>query len=150
MTKSWDAEHKDWKREYDRKYRAANKDRILARKRKFRLLHPDKEREAKQRYFDRHPDKKTAKNRNHRVHRRAAFHEVEVALNHADWLEIQASYLSKCVYCGKPAESQDHVTALSRGGSHTADNVVPACRSCNSRKGTKSLLMFLYRQNVTV
>jgi 5-methylcytosine-specific restriction endonuclease McrA len=28
----------------------------------------------------------------------------------------------------------DHVVAISRGGGHTAENVVPACRSDNCRK----------------
>jgi 5-methylcytosine-specific restriction endonuclease McrA len=32
---------------------------------------------------------------------------------------------------------------LSRGGSHTASNIVPACRSCNSSKGARSLMQYL-------
>jgi 5-methylcytosine-specific restriction endonuclease McrA len=36
--------------------------------------------------------------------------------------------------------TQDHVTAVSRGGEHSADNVVPACRSCNSRKSNRSII----------
>ncbi|MGQ0743905.1 MAG: HNH endonuclease [Acidimicrobiales bacterium] len=39
-----------------------------------------------------------------------------------------------CQYCGGPAESIDHVLARSRGGQHTWENVVAACRPCNSRK----------------
>ena len=39
-----------------------------------------------------------------------------------------------CQYCGKPAESIDHVTPRSRGGLHVWDNVVAACRRCNTRK----------------
>ena len=40
----------------------------------------------------------------------------------------------RCQYCGAPAENLDHVVPKSRGGSHTWDNVVAACRRCNSRK----------------
>ncbi len=40
----------------------------------------------------------------------------------------------KCQYCGEPAENLDHVLPRSRGGAHTWDNVVAACRRCNSRK----------------
>lgn len=40
----------------------------------------------------------------------------------------------RCQYCNGPAENLDHVTPRSRGGSHTWDNVVAACRSCNTRK----------------
>jgi 5-methylcytosine-specific restriction endonuclease McrA len=40
----------------------------------------------------------------------------------------------ECQYCGRAAENIDHVVPKSRGGGHTWDNVVAACRSCNSRK----------------
>jgi 5-methylcytosine-specific restriction endonuclease McrA len=39
-----------------------------------------------------------------------------------------------CQYCGRPAENVDHVQPRSRGGTHTWDNVVAACRRCNSKK----------------
>jgi 5-methylcytosine-specific restriction endonuclease McrA len=39
-----------------------------------------------------------------------------------------------CQYCGAPAENLDHVVPKSRGGTHTWDNVVAACRRCNSKK----------------
>ena len=39
-----------------------------------------------------------------------------------------------CQYCGQPAENLDHVLPRSRGGSHTWENVVAACRRCTSRK----------------
>ena len=39
-----------------------------------------------------------------------------------------------CQYCGAAAENLDHVIPRSRGGTHSWDNVVAACRRCNSRK----------------
>jgi 5-methylcytosine-specific restriction endonuclease McrA len=39
-----------------------------------------------------------------------------------------------CQYCGQVAENLDHVLPRSRGGGHTWENVVAACRRCNSRK----------------
>lgn len=39
-----------------------------------------------------------------------------------------------CQYCGGPAENVDHVVPRSRGGTHTWDNVVAACKKCNCRK----------------
>ena len=39
-----------------------------------------------------------------------------------------------CQYCGQAAENLDHVMPRSRGGGHTWENVVAACRRCNSRK----------------
>ncbi len=40
----------------------------------------------------------------------------------------------RCQYCGLAAESIDHVVPRSRGGLHAWDNVVAACRRCNTRK----------------
>jgi 5-methylcytosine-specific restriction endonuclease McrA len=40
----------------------------------------------------------------------------------------------RCQYCGKKAESIDHVVPRSRGGEHTWENVVAACSRCNSSK----------------
>jgi 5-methylcytosine-specific restriction endonuclease McrA len=39
-----------------------------------------------------------------------------------------------CQYCGAPAENVDHVIPRSKGGEHVWENVVAACRRCNSRK----------------
>ena len=45
----------------------------------------------------------------------------------------------KCVYCGMTATSIDHVVPRSRGGTHTWDNVVAACRRCNHAKADRTL-----------
>lgn len=44
-----------------------------------------------------------------------------------------------CQYCGLAAESIDHVIPRSRGGEHTWDNVVAACRRCNTLKRDRYL-----------
>lgn len=45
----------------------------------------------------------------------------------------------KCVYCGAPATSLDHVIPRSRGGAHVWENVVSACRRCNHVKGDRAI-----------
>ncbi len=44
----------------------------------------------------------------------------------------------RCQYCGASAENIDHVIPRSRGGLHTWENVVAACRRCNTKKGNRS------------
>lgn len=44
-----------------------------------------------------------------------------------------------CQYCGGIAESIDHVIPRSRGGEHTWENVVAACKRCNSLKRDRYL-----------
>ncbi|HEY3749952.1 MAG TPA: HNH endonuclease [Pseudonocardiaceae bacterium] len=48
----------------------------------------------------------------------------------------------RCAYCGRPADTVDHVTPLSRGGARTSWlNTVACCgggpRSCNARKADR-------------
>lgn len=45
----------------------------------------------------------------------------------------------KCQYCGKGAESIDHVIPRSKGGAHSWDNVVACCRRCNTYKADRLL-----------
>lgn len=53
-----------------------------------------------------------------------------------------------CVYCGKPAETVDHIDAVSISANSDWSNLAPACRSCNSRKAAKRLLPFLAYQQL--
>jgi 5-methylcytosine-specific restriction endonuclease McrA len=39
-----------------------------------------------------------------------------------------------CQYCGRKADSIDHVVPKSRGGAHVWENVVAACSPCNTAK----------------
>jgi 5-methylcytosine-specific restriction endonuclease McrA len=52
-----------------------------------------------------------------------------------------------CHYCGKrmraTEKSLDHCVPLSRGGRHSITNVVVCCKSCNSRKRTRTSVEFL-------
>jgi 5-methylcytosine-specific restriction endonuclease McrA len=47
-----------------------------------------------------------------------------------------------CQYCGKRGSdlTLDHVMPRHRGGQHTWENVVAACRSCNHKKGGRTLV----------
>ena len=46
-----------------------------------------------------------------------------------------------CVYCGRQLRdlTLDHVMPRHRGGAHTWENLVSACKVCNHRKGGKTL-----------
>lgn len=44
-----------------------------------------------------------------------------------------------CGYCGKDADTVDHILPRSRGGETTWTNTVAACFKCNSKKGSRTL-----------
>ncbi len=52
---------------------------------------------------------------------------------------------SKCNYCGSTTENLalDHVFPQKLGGKDVGDNLVYACRSCNSSKGRKDMMEWM-------
>jgi len=52
-----------------------------------------------------------------------------------------------CVYCGASVEDEiqltlDHILPHSKGGKNTSQNLVTACKACNSARGKRSVLGF--------
>ena len=70
-----------------------------------------------------------------------------------EWKTKLVEYDYRCAYCGDElldSISTDHTIPVSRGGSNNIDNIVPACRKCNSRKNNKTLeeyIKYLLRFN---
>lgn len=60
---------------------------------------------------------------------------VRSTLKAAEWLEIRRRYKFRCAYCNLRRKlTQDHIIPISKGGDHTAENIAPACMSCNIKK----------------
>jgi len=122
-------------------YRAANSQKIAARKRETHAANPAAQAAWTQAW--------RASNRTaHRLqgHRRrvllagasgAPFSADDLA---RDW---QVRGLSGCTYCPGPFESIDHIVPLNRGGKHEMSNLVPACTRCNSSKRDSMLTDWL-------
>ncbi len=53
---------------------------------------------------------------------------------------VMARDSHRCQYCGNHADSIDHIVPRSRGGEHAWENVVAACRPCNTRKRDRLLV----------
>ena len=58
------------------------------------------------------------------------------------WQRLCRIFNFSCAYCGCTGVplTMDHLTPVSKGGPHTLWNIVPACRSCNSKKGDRNVL----------
>ena len=61
----------------------------------------------------------------------------KVALNREN---IFIRDLNTCQYCGKNAESIDHIKPKSKGGKNEWSNVVACCKKCNLIKADKDLI----------
>lgn len=72
--------------------------------------------------------------------RRSAKRKLKSDFTVKEWEFCKAEFGGKCAYCGKSSKQlcQDHFFPLSKGGEYTKRNIIPSCRSCNSRKGNKT------------
>ena len=52
----------------------------------------------------------------------------------------------KCIYCGKPSESLDHLHPKSKGGKSSTSNCVPCCLVCNGKKSDSEVLSWYRNQ----
>lgn len=70
-------------------------------------------------------------------------------LTDAQWEALQTVW-GGCAYCGARAVSlqRDCVLPISRGGRYTLDNVVPACRACNTSKCSDEVTGWLRRKRL--
>lgn len=66
---------------------------------------------------------------------------VKVFDTSTSWTTVRKNVLERdnytCVYCGQIANAADHIFPRSMGGRDSEDNLVAACKRCNSSKGDK-------------
>lgn len=129
-----------------------NRDKILAKKKVYHLenkeeiLYKHKEYYIKNKelillkveeYRKKYPEVYRASN----AKRRAATNGAVCTVSSNDIKSLKEHYLYCCAYCGCETNKDnplhiDHMIPLSKGGQHVIDNLLPACRSCNSKKFT--------------
>lgn len=126
-------------------YYEANKDQINAAARAWQRANRAKRLAIEQRYVERHPDAIKAKKSTDYARRRNVTIRDFTA---AQWATKQAAWQYRCHYCPPTCWectrelhklTKDHVIPVTKGGHHTDANIVPACRSCNAKKGNRSL-----------
>lgn len=80
--------------------------------------------------------------------RKARQAQLPATMTRAAWESCKKYFNRSCAYCGKPLErlTQDHFIPLARGGEYTAENIIPACGSCNSSKNSSDPFCWYPRQ----
>lgn len=132
-------------------YRAANREQARLRSLAWHRANPARSAAARRRWYAANRDHVRDYRRDYRERNRQAIRVLNAGrrarlrnapvcdLTARDWHGIKAAYRHRCAYCHhRRPLTIDHVVPLARGGSHTASNVVPACQSCNSRKGDRA------------
>jgi len=153
--------HRQWYEDnpdYDKQYYEDNKDKKLKKfKQYYKDNHKGIRKQQKQHYEDNHEKevervKQYLKTENGKAtaqrnctKRRAKMKEIINTLTAEEWLDILKEHKYKCFYCGKEFDlfdlpTKDHILPISKGGNNIKENVVPACRSCNAKKGNNIIL----------
>jgi len=117
-------ENKIKKVEQDRKWRENNKEKKSITNKNYRATHREQEREGGL--------KKYYKKKN-----------AEGSFTLEEWEAKKREYNYTCPACGKREPevelTTDHIIALNNGGTNYVSNIQPLCRSCNSKKHTKTI-----------
>jgi 5-methylcytosine-specific restriction endonuclease McrA len=66
-----------------------------------------------------------------------------------NWVECLKKFNNKCAYCGSKDKKihQEHVVPLSKGGSNTITNIIPACERCNLSKSNTLIEVWYPKQH---
>ncbi|MBE1302020.1 MAG: HNH endonuclease [Alteromonadaceae bacterium] len=70
----------------------------------------------------------------------------EESFNQEDWENTKNYFENKCAYCGSEEELViEHAVPINKVslGEHRLGNIIPSCKSCNSRKADKGYKEFL-------
>jgi 5-methylcytosine-specific restriction endonuclease McrA len=122
------------------RWRADNRGEDYRRSKAWQDAHPEERRAQGQRAHAKAPQKSAARAR---LRRARLAGSDSPGVTRAEWSGVLDIFAGRCAYCLAPATDCDHVEPIARGGRDELSNVVPACKSCNSRKGDRTLLAFL-------
>lgn len=145
--RQYNAAHREEQAAYNRQWYAAHREEWCKHKRQYNATHRREKRERSRQWYVVHrkeqyaynrqwrevnPDKVRAQGRCRYARKKGATIGLvdEAAIYERDRV---------CIYCGATEDlTLDHLIPLASSGPHTQDNLAVACRSCNSRKGTKT------------
>ena len=133
---------------YSRSYYLKNKERINERCRVYRAQEANKKSRAEyceenKEVFNARARERWANDPEFRARKSAAIESRKWSFTDTFTYEMLADMRTQdCFYCGGPGGAVDHLVPKKAGGEDRLDNLVPSCKSCNSKKGTRTLQEF--------
>jgi len=139
----WTKENPNKARCAVRRWTIANSKRIKQNRENWQRANPQKASQYSKKWRLANPEKVVATVEQYRARKMMA---PGTGITERQWKKLMKKYSYLCIYCGQKKKlTIDHVIPLSRGGRHDIDNIVPACRPCNSSKQAKPLRVWLLR-----
>ena len=140
-TKKWENENRERVRQKNRDWYKRNPEQGLTNTRTWQAANPDRVRTIVADWKKTHPEP----GRRYSQRRRARVAATENTLTDTEWQETLEYFNHACAYCGRGDRplTQEHIIPVSEGGGYTKENIVPACKPCNSKKRNKSIFAML-------
>ena len=156
------AKHREQARAYraasPEKYRArqraqrrADPKRHQARKREYYAADPAKHRMQRRLWIAANPEKHQKQHQAATQRRRSRKKQLPATLTPPQWAACLGDHGHCCAYCGVHwlfcgVLHQEHLVPIAIGGGYVEGNIVPACQSCNSSKGTLTAVEFIWQR----
>jgi 5-methylcytosine-specific restriction endonuclease McrA len=136
INRAWYYRNHDPQLEYHRESRSERRDRARDLHRAWYLANRERSLATSRAWLKTHPDRRA----NYARARRAVRAGANARVTADAWERLVFDSFYACGYCGDWTQplTADHRLPLSRGGQHTIENLIPACRRCNSRKGMQT------------
>ncbi|MGD6897104.1 HNH endonuclease [Bacillus infantis] len=149
-SQKWLYENLDRKRKIAQKYYHSDKGR------QNKLRDRERQKENNYAYSKQYQKENLEKFRLYRQKRRSIKNTISNDFTLEDWQYCLEYFNNSCAYCGLTNEAhykkfdtslhQEHILPVTKGGSYSKENIVPACKSCNSSKNDKELINWLKQQ----
>lgn len=156
-SKKYREENREKTIEYLRQYRKENREKIAEFKKHKYQLNKSHILKQKQVYYRNNSKTINKRRKLHNINldlkriseqkRESKKRNLIATLTEEQWSEIKKKFNSRCAYCGMTEKEhikrfnerlhQEHFIPLSSKGEYSHNNIITACRSCNSSKGDK-------------
>lgn len=129
--------------EKNKLYYINNKEKVMLQVSRYYQANKDIIKELNKKWCRENPEQVRELSRRGKIKRRLFEKNVEINFSINDWEKCKREFNNECAYCGCDGSlEREHFVPLSKGGEYTKNNIVTACRSCNSSKGTKSFFLW--------
>lgn len=147
--------NKDYLMEANRRYKTENKENVSKQRKRYYQDNIEKVKELQKQWRENNPEKMKEWHRKYfkteigRASKQRALFKRRTNIKNSvntltaqEWANILEAHNYRCAYCGVEFNcgllpTRDHIIPISKGGHNTKENVVPACKSCNSKKYNK-------------
>lgn len=132
---NWHQENKERRNKQFKENRKVNREKHSAYERRWRKANPEKTRKYSRDYYQRNTEKRLEDSS-----RRKAL-KLSLTVGEVNYQVIVKRDNRTCHICGEKIPRDqlhfDHIIPLSKGGSHSQDNIACAHKKCNLSKGSK-------------